>query len=274
MKKIILIFTAILSLNASNAQYNVLEADYNDNNEIVAIVPDKSWSKSSDNQLPEIFVSVYSLNTKPGMRLISTHESNTSKVYRYQQTQNGYDVEGGEIIIRRLKNNEISAIIGRFVKVNLSLGSIIKEDVALNKVVSYLGKDQKYLWKDSIEESFLKYARDDNNATYFPKGKLVYSKNPNSISGIYTLCYQFEIYIKGPKRIFIYINAINGTVENEYNAIHKVNGTGTATYHGNVNIKTAKISNTKYYLHDSTIKLFTSSSPNAGSLVPLSVEFS
>ncbi|MFM9945432.1 MAG: M4 family metallopeptidase [Bacteroidia bacterium] len=244
------------SFQSTKAQFKILEADYNDKNEIVSLLPDKSWSRANDGQLPEIFSKIYSLSSTPTLRLISKSEEKNSIVLRYQQTLNGYDVDGGEIIILRI-NGEIMGILGRLVNFSESSIPLISGPDALKKVLEFLGSEKKYLWEDKEEEFLLKEAKEDSSATYYPTGRLIYTRNIWTLNNSYNLCYEFEIYTATPERIFIYINAVTGNIEYNYNAITHANGTGTALYHGNVNIKTAKINDTTFYLHDSLRKIFT-----------------
>lgn len=260
INKITILFFLILGLGFQDAlaQYEIIEADYNSKNQIVSLMPAKNWQNATEGQLPEIFQSVYNLSAVPQLKLISEGEEGKFKVLRYQQFQNGFEVEGGEVIVvRKASNGQIYNILGRLEPVSSNIPGTMPESEALKRAINHLGPDRNYLWKDSVMEARIKFVRNDPKATFFPKGKLVYFKDILVPNSIYQPCYLFEIYPEMGQRMFVYVNAANGVIVSSTNAVHKVSGSGETMYNGNQGFTAAKISNTKYFLHDSTRKIFT-----------------
>ncbi|MCB9251429.1 MAG: M4 family metallopeptidase [Flavobacteriales bacterium] len=256
-----LVFITILFVsNYANAQYDLREAEYNDKNEVIWFVPASSWNKTANENLPEILKQIYGLKDKPEMRLISKFENSesNSKVYRYQQYLNGIEVEGGEIIIRRDEKDLIHTVLGSFRNISNPGLHSITESEALDIAIAHLGPDKYYLWLDSAAEAELKWVRGDLQATYYPKGKLVYYHNILMPETGYNLCYFFEIYSAHSERMFIYVNARTGIIENSYNAVTDVNGTGKPMYGANdVAFRAARLNDTTFYLEDSIRKIYT-----------------
>jgi len=257
INKLIVLIT-LFGFQFANAQYDVIEADYNDKNQIVALMPGKNWQNAANDQLPEILKSVYNLNDVPRLQIVLDGEEGIFKVTRFQQYHNGFEVEGGEIIVvRTISNNKIYNILGRLEPVPTNIPAIMAENEALEKAINHLGPDRDYLWKDSIMEARIKFVKDDPKATFFPKGKLVYFKDILVPNSIFEPCYMFEIYPQMGQRIFIYVHVNSGIIIHSSNGINHIGGSGETMYNNNKNFTVAKKSNTKYFLHDSARKIFT-----------------
>src|SRR4051812_42512359 len=135
--------------------------------------------------------------------------------YRYQQIINGIPVEDAMYIVH-VKGGKVLSENGRWAKDypnNLAAGAVLSEKASLQNALNKINA-KVYRWQNADEESFLKQQTGDRNATYFPKGKLVYYSAGEDISAQdLRLAYKFDVYATVPlvhKQIFV--DAVNGTV--------------------------------------------------------------
>lgn len=76
-----------------------------------------------------------------------------------------------------------------------------------------LGAPQFY-WEDESQEEFIKWLKDDPEATFFPSGELLFADEAFSQDGKeYLLFWKFDIYAHGEKlRVYVYVNAMDGSI--------------------------------------------------------------
>lgn len=162
---------------------------------------------------------------------------------RFQQTVNDIPVEYGMMAVQT-KNGKIVGQSGKWVvKVpkGLDKNASLAENAALQSALSFVGADS-YKWKNKEEEDFLKKETGDPNASYAPKGELVYYSDPDDdrLTDL-RLAYKFDIYAEKPlSRQYVFVDAKNGKVLGVDAIIHEVNTPGTAVtgYSGTRNITT------------------------------------
>lgn len=176
------------------------------------------------------------------------------ETHKFQQHINGFPVEYGVVNVVT-KNGKIISQNGEWVKdvpASVAKKVSISEVVALDKALAYVGAST-YKWQDQNEEEFLKAEQNDANATFKPKGQLVYYSDPSEKSNKLQLAYKFDIYAAEPvSRQYVYISATTGELLGTEMLIHETNGTGTAVtgYSGNQSIVTDKTSATSYRLRE------------------------
>lgn len=176
--------------------------------------------------------------------------------HKFQQTINGIPVEYGYINLL-VKNNKVISQNGEWFKnVPTSVNerrSAISEANALSAALSYVGASS-YKWQDAAEEAFLKAETKNKNATYYPKGNLVYYSDPsNPDTKKIKLAYKFVVYASEPlSKQEIFVDANNGTVLGANALIHETNATGSAVtgYSGTQTITTDQVSTTSYRLRE------------------------
>lgn len=161
---------------------------------------------------------------------------------RYQQYIKGIPVEHG-IYVVHAKNGKVSSQNGVWIKdipTKLEQGSL-KEASALEFALNFVGA-KKYKWQDPNEEKFLKREQNNPNASFFPKGEMVfYSGEDDVIPDELRPAYKFDIYAEEPlSRQIIFVDAVNGNILGKREIIHQVdvNGTAETAYSGNQTIKT------------------------------------
>ncbi|OFX57554.1 MAG: hypothetical protein A2046_10830, partial [Bacteroidetes bacterium GWA2_30_7] len=173
---------------------------------------------------------VLKMNSEDDLLQIKSEEDKLGFVhYRFQQTYKNIPVEGG-IYISHVKNGQVQTINGKFFKgININITSDIQENTALDKAISHVGA-KTYKWQNAEEEVHLKSEKNNNNATYYPKGELVIVPvNFDFTEANFRLAYKFDIYAEEPlSRAYIYVDAINGNIIAKNNRILHTDVTGTA----------------------------------------------
>ena len=174
--------------------------------------------------------------------------------YRYQQTINGIPVEDAVYIVH-VKGGKVLSENGRWAKDypnNLAAGAVLGEAAALQSALNKINA-KVYRWQNAGEENNLKKETGDRNATYLPKGKLVYFSAGEDLSAQdLRLAYKFDVYATTPlvhKQVFV--DAINGTVLGMKDLIQTIDGTAKTVYSGTRTVQTSE-SGGKYTLNDDT----------------------
>ncbi|MCW3160055.1 M4 family metallopeptidase [Chryseobacterium oryctis] len=163
------------------------------------------------------------------------------ETYRFQQTINGIPVEHGMMAVQT-KAGKIVGETGKwFLKEPTALEktSGISEKGALDRALAFVGADS-YKWQNKEEEEFIKRESNNPNATFAPKGELVYYSDPSEEKlADLKLAYKFDIYAEKPlSRQYVFVDAKTGEVLGADALIHETNAPGTATtaYSGNQSI--------------------------------------
>lgn len=154
--------------------------------------------------------------------------------YRYKQYYKTLPVEYGVYYVHTKKGLVESANGEYYDKINLSVTPTVSMEKAYAR---------------ALQEVPSKKYRHDNagTATTEGQGELLVLPTENG----FVLAYKFDIYSLEPlKRVYIYINANNGSKIKEINRIHHsdVQGTAVTAYNGTVSMTTDSISPTSYRL--------------------------
>ena len=194
-----------------------------------------------------------------GLKIKSDKDVLGIETSKFQQTINGIPVEYG-IMNVHVQNGKIIAQNGVWVKnipqenAAVSRQKGINEQIALSNALNFVGAES-YKWQDADEEKFLKSESKDDNATYYPKGKLVYYFDPSDLdSKKMTLAYKFDIYAQAPlSRQYVFVDAKTGAILGTDSIIKETNAPGTAVtaYSGTQAIVADKVSATSYRLRES-----------------------
>lgn len=173
---------------------------------------------------------------------------------KFQQLFNGVVVEGGEYLLHKSTSKIWGN--GRLVyDLDCPTTPSLSEETALIKALEYFGAE-KYFWEDASKEELVKHLKSDPDATFYPKGELIVGEEKHSQDGSgYTLIWKFEIYAFGERALeYIYVNAIDGSIEYTVSGKHaeSVEGTAVTRYHGVQTIITDSISGSQYHLVDAT----------------------
>lgn len=174
---------------------------------------------------------------------------------RFQQTFNNVPILGG-IVIAHIKNNRLHSFNGEVFDVNeKSNTTLLTENSCLAKVIETVGAIS-YKWQFKEEEELIKIIKDDKNATWFPKGDLMFCpKNLDFDNPQFSLTYKFTIHAQEPLLgENIYVSAINGSIIARENLLHTTDVPGKAItkYSGTRNIITDSINPNKFRLIENT----------------------
>jgi Zn-dependent metalloprotease len=177
--------------------------------------------------------------------------------YRYDQYFDGVKVQGGQLFLHISSDGEIK-VNSRLAKEITATGQgVIDESLALQNALSFIDAPS-YFWEDAEMELLLKEMKNDNSATFYPSGELVYAnKNRRGGKEDYTLNWSFEIYAKGEmQRTFVFVDALSGDISFTLDGIHTdaSNGVAHTRYHGIRDIITDSTgsSNDDFVLYDDT----------------------
>lgn len=146
----------------------------------------------------------------------------------YQQYYKGVKVENAEYLIHG-KNGIIETINGDFQEVNISsVLPTVNERQALSKALNFVNA-QKYKWQDANLEKFIKQNTNNPNATYYPKGEIVITKDLLKGGNNLRLTWKFTISSLVPNNEQeIYVDAVTNEVIRETPLIYDVNTPCTA----------------------------------------------
>lgn len=179
--------------------------------------------------------SILHCNKDDGFKLIkeSTDELGI-KHKKFQQFYKGLKVDNAEYLVHG-KNDNIEVINGDFQNITIAdVRPILNEGQALTKALAYVGS-KMYKWEDPKMELFAKQSTNNPNATYFPKGELLISKDYLTGSNVDKVSWKFEISSMEPSNEqLIYVDANNGNVINNIPLIYDANTscTGQTRYSG------------------------------------------
>lgn len=170
------------------------------------------------------------LSDQMGLILLRSETDNLGHVhYRYQQTYNGTPLEDA-IWIAHTKANRIYSLNGLiYTEITAPTSTQLSEDQALEKALNFVGATS-YKWEYEGEEQHLKWESGNSEATYFPKGELVYIASAQNFDArSYRLVYKFNVYAQQPLyRAELYVDAVSGEIIRENQLIHHVDTPGTA----------------------------------------------
>lgn len=190
-----------------------------------------------------------------GLRLSSDKDALGFENHKFQQTINGIPVEYGMInmLVKKGKVVSQNGVWFKNVPATVEKRAGISEANALNSALAYVGATS-YKWQNAEEEAFLKNDTKDANATFYPKGKLVYYNDPADVNAKkLTLAYKFDVYASEPvSRQEVYVDAKTGKVLGTNALILETNAPGTAVtaYSGNQAIVADQVSATSYRLRE------------------------
>ena len=172
------------------------------------------------------------------------HDKAGMEHFRYQQLYKGIPVEHS-MYIAHAKDGLIKSFNGDAITLsnNLSSTPVLTESEALEMALKIIGAS-KYSWQDPAEEAMLKKHMNDEKATYFPKGELVFVNDATGDvrTGKIMLAWKFDIReVTSELNQRIFISAESGEKVNSYPiTLHCDAGTAATTWHGSRAINTDK----------------------------------
>jgi bacillolysin len=135
---------------------------------------------------------------------------------RFQQYYNGIKVHGAVTNVysadgfaRKTNGRIIRNITG-------NTNPLISESSALQNALAHVPSN-RYKWTNPALEQKLKAKRKNSEATYFPKGELIYMYKKGSAKKTaddYELCWKFPINVTDGKSQYVFVSAISGKIVN------------------------------------------------------------
>lgn len=131
---------------------------------------------------------------------------------KYQQYFKGIKVENGEYLVHG-KNGIIESMNGHFYQINIpSITPAVTVQQALDKALAYVNA-KEYKWQDTAMEKFIKKLTNNSNATYYPRGELLITRNYLEGGNNLRLAWKFRISSLFPNNEqYIYVDAITGEI--------------------------------------------------------------
>ena len=170
---------------------------------------------------------------------------------RYKHLRNNYVVKGSELI-GHFKDGFMQSFNGHVFKPQVQDYKIQVEE-ARQIAMDHSGA-KVFSWQMPEEEAMLKVWKEDETASYFPKGELIFVPKDFSFELEFALCWRFEINANEPlfKRD-IYVHAQTGEIWAEEDHIHETDVPGSANtkYRGVKAIVTDSVSPGNYRLRES-----------------------
>jgi gliding motility-associated-like protein len=162
-----------------------------------------------------------------------------------KQYYRNIEVEGG-IYKVHLRDGKLISFNGAFYnRLPENTAPALTVESALNKALHHIGAET-YKWQDANEEALIKEIKADEQATWFPKGTLVFVSEKFELKpGSFRLAWRFEIHATEPLMAGrIFIDALNGSVVAEEDFIHIINASGIAVtkYSGTQPLTTDSVS--------------------------------
>ena len=171
-----------------------------------------------------------SLNENIGFEKVRDEDDNFGFQHsRYTVTYQGVQIFGA-FAYTHGSNDMVQSINGSFPSDIIPRQASTSEQAALEYAKSHIGAEQ-YKWELPEEEAHLKWETENPEATYFPKGELVYIDPSFELSrpDAFRLAYKFDIYAQKPVyRAEVFVDAQTGEVLFENHRIHIADAVGTA----------------------------------------------
>jgi Zn-dependent metalloprotease len=241
MKKTFLIFACLFAYTFGVEAQKIQEAQWRNNQTLDYAIFNTDETNYSAKQSEEIFRNIL----KVPKDVTFVHYETTSDEYgfthdKYEQYFKGIKVEHTVFYIHA-KNGVVKYINGDYSLINLtSVSPKLTEKEALALVLDNIGAKQ-YAWENEQSEKFVKELRNDDKASYFPKGELLIRKDFDLMDKtgeeIHHLAYKFSITATIPDlHQTIYIDAQTGVIFNVRNNECSIGGDVATRYNGIQNI--------------------------------------
>lgn len=197
----------------------------------------------------------FGLSSSDEMKLYKTENDRIGySLFRYQQYYQGIPVEGAEYLIHSIGKKSVSGNGNIIVGISKDVSPTISAQAAITKAILYTNA-AKYMWEYPANEKFIKEAKKNPNATYYPKATLVFiDKNFSKNQANYILAYKVDVYAASPLSYRnIYVNAKTGEIYHTINLIRNsdVPGTVVTKYSGTQTITTDSTAPGAYRLRES-----------------------
>lgn len=186
----------------------------------------------------------FDLGDNDEMKVVKTKSDNLGmKHYRFQQYYKGYKVVFGEFVTHQDRDGFLKSANGRLIT-GLTADNVapVNESAALNTALHFMNA-RRYLWQNEELEHALKQQLHNPDATYYPKGELVYVPNNYETFDAkdYRLAWCFNIYTDGdgvPKRVYVDAKTNQVIRHSDIGMVCSSSSGNTSAFNGNVTVYT------------------------------------
>ena len=199
---------------------------------------------------------VYQLSNAYSFTLIRKETDDLGFLHiRYQLNYNKVPVLGS-IIIAHIKNAYLYSFNGEVFKISEINSQVKLKESECLKIALDSTHAESYLWQIPEEEAVIKEIKEDINATWYPKGELVYvPDNLNFANNTFHLTFKFNVHASLPRTAEnLYIDVNSGKLIARENQLHNVdvNGRANTKYSGTKTIITDSTAPFNYRLRENT----------------------
>ncbi|MDB4089390.1 M4 family metallopeptidase [Flavobacteriales bacterium] len=256
MKKIILFTFALIAItgfsqNNSLSNKTILENStnllQNENSTIPKYIEFGAGFAPSLNEVTS-FLNHFSKNN---FTLVETDRSEDQIGFthiKFQQVINNIPLELNFVAVH-IKNGVIKAISGNLESnIPSTNTAVLTEKNVLNSTLNIINANE-YKWERPEEEAYIKEFENNQEASFYPKGELVYFGLKSKLR----LVYKFNVYAHEPvSRADYYMDAVTGKLLFKNDIIKHANAIGSAStgYSGTRVITTDSTSTTNYRLRE------------------------
>lgn len=195
------------------------------------------------------------LNSDYGFTQIRKEEDELGFTHiRLQETYRGIEVLGA-VMILHIKDHRLHSFNGEAFEIKEAAAIELSEKACL-KIAMDTTAALSYMWQHPEEELAIKQIKEDENATWFPSGKLMYAPvDLDFTKNEFKLTYKFNLHAFEPRTAEnIYISVADGKIVARENQLHTtdVNGLAYTKYSGQKTIQTDSTAPFNYRLREST----------------------
>ena len=212
----------------SHAQTNVLTKDTARNGAVTFMRLDTHATPKSLAESGAVLRTLLKLTPYDELRVSKKQQDELGYTHQWHaQYYRGVPVEYGTYVVHA-HNQAIETINGEVIPVkNLKVTPALNEEAALQKALANI-KATTYRWQIPTEEQWIKTVKSDVNATFYPKGELLITRDGKN-SSLVRLAYKFAIYaVKPASSDYVYVDAQTGEVLQKISIAQPSNSPGTA----------------------------------------------
>lgn len=252
MKTKITIFLVLFTLANVFAQVKEREISSRDKMGQPKLIKFNETKVSDDPQAIKIFLkSLFHSENEIEFKVIKQRKTDELgfKSVKLQQYYKGVKVEFSTFNATS-KNGELRSTSGKYANIkDMDVNPKLSEREALQFALKHINA-KEYFWENQENERMLKANKNDESATYFPKGELVIF---NLEATSQSLSYKFKIDALYPySSDLVYVNANTGKIELKNSLMRFILGPADTRYSGQKTIETTQLAGGDYSLKDNT----------------------
>jgi Zn-dependent metalloprotease len=246
----------ISSICFSNVQLSKFVSAEKIEYSIYSSIPSQVKFKKEDglpfSQVQSYLASFFEGEQQFSLKLVDTQKDQLGFIhYRYQEVLDGVPVSFAYYVVHS-KNDFVVSMNGLLFDNIKKNSSKISMSEALILAINHVGA-KEYMWENPQEQDLLRRQTNNQFASYYPTGELVYVANPLDLKSEIKLSYKFTIYASNPlSKQDVFVDVENKSIIYSENLLHykDVKGIANTVYSG-VQTITTDSTNLGYTLKES-----------------------